>query len=61
MEYLEEQNALVKAGKLPGADYQKLTTLLIGNGWCTYTDGCNPWALCAASHTSVSQRCLAAT
>ncbi len=32
-EYLEEQNALIQAGKLPGAHYIKLSTLLIGNGW----------------------------
>ncbi|KAK5737052.1 hypothetical protein LTR17_007013 [Elasticomyces elasticus] len=32
-EYLEEQNALIKEGKLPGAHYIKLSTLLIGNGW----------------------------
>ncbi|TKA80809.1 hypothetical protein B0A55_01618 [Friedmanniomyces simplex] len=32
-EYLEEQNALIKAGKLPGAHSIKLSTLLIGNGW----------------------------
>ncbi|KAK3111356.1 hypothetical protein LTR53_013505 [Teratosphaeriaceae sp. CCFEE 6253] len=33
MEYLEEQNHLVKSGKLAGAHYIKLSTLLIGNGW----------------------------
>ncbi|KAK3660881.1 hypothetical protein LTR56_000639 [Elasticomyces elasticus] len=32
-EYLEEQNALIKDGKLHGAHYIKLSTLLIGNGW----------------------------
>jgi len=32
-EYLEDQNALIKAGKLPGAHYIKLSTLTIGNGW----------------------------
>ncbi|KAF2772299.1 alpha/beta-hydrolase [Teratosphaeria nubilosa] len=32
-EYLEEQNALIKDGKLPGAQEIKLSTLLIGNGW----------------------------
>ena len=31
------------------------------SGRSKYTDGCNPWALCAASQTLVSQRCLAAT
>ncbi|KAI7345865.1 putative carboxypeptidase 2 [Hortaea werneckii] len=32
-EYLEEQNALIKQGSLPGAHHIKLRTLLIGNGW----------------------------
>ncbi|KAK4550531.1 hypothetical protein LTR36_000110 [Oleoguttula mirabilis] len=32
-EYLEQQNALIESGQLPGAHYIKLSTLLIGNGW----------------------------
>ncbi|KAK5150435.1 hypothetical protein LTS14_010125 [Recurvomyces mirabilis] len=32
-EYLEQQNTLIESGKLPGAHYIKLSTLLIGNGW----------------------------
>ena len=31
--YIEEQNALIKAGQLQGAHHIELETVLIGNGW----------------------------